>query len=253
MNPAADIARIKGLLLPVLTLLVSAGCVSIEQTLTLNADGSGEAELEYEISESTKEKFTAVLDLADELAIATGKDPMAPGPRRDLFPYLAGEGELQRMFTGYKDLGIRVQTLTVRRVGTADKVLLHFSFPDLRALSKTAFFANQSFSLDRTRDGDYEFKLSLGRKSVAAMPDLADPEVQDILRPMLAGFRVVSTVKTPGRIIYTTSRRATARMAIWSFDFAQDINALANLQRRVMRLTFAGSGMNLRGLSYEAP
>ena len=44
MNPAADIARIKGLLLPVLTLLVSAGCVSIEQTLTLNADGSGEVE-----------------------------------------------------------------------------------------------------------------------------------------------------------------------------------------------------------------
>ncbi len=253
MNRSASFRRVRRMAFAVLVLVYCAGCVSIDQTLTLKADGSADVELRYELSNALRDKFTRVFDLADDLAAASGKDPMSPAERRAAFPYIADEKELKKMFTAYKELGVRVSTLEVNRIGNRDKVTLEYTVPDLRVLAKTAFFAQQSFSVNRTRDGDYEFKLSLGSRSVDALPDLSDPNVQDILRPMLEGFRVVSTIKTPGKIIYTSSPRATARMAVWSYDFSQDLNALANLQRRVQRLTIAGRGLNMRGLSYEAP
>ena len=212
-----------------LGLLLAAllGCVRVEQTITLNPDGSGVLAVQYGMALET------VADLEARLK-ADSENGEAP-------PSLLSfdENQVREDFKELEPQGILLQDIRTWASDGFKYMRLSVRFSSLDALSKTEFLSDRNFVLRRTPENDYELRQT------SPPVDPAQAEAQAMMSGLLAGFRAELAVELPGPIIEANADAREGRRAVWVFDLEKDPHALSRAQQMDLRVVFSGAGLSL--------
>ena len=234
------------LIVLLLACIAGSGCLQVEQTLTLEADGSGEIEVKYAVSERAISQLEAMRKLKGQLARAAGKEDEEDAASAYAYRFLLPrEDDIRQECERYTDLGIEIERLRVQTRNAWRHVDLKLTFERLDALAKTEAFQYVGFTVARNREGHYVFYRQSQPDPRFDPPDLGNPAVQKMLTPILGGFRVLIRLHTPTRILKTNAPQRSTRSCFWVYDFARDPQAVAEVQRQKLITVFDGTGVTL--------
>lgn len=220
-----------------LAALSLAGCLQVDQHLTLNADGSGRLEVRYGL----REEQLAQLDQTARRA-ETRQKGIPPLPASGVLDF--SEESLRKEFKAYADLGLELDEVRITSSNGVKWVALDVRFRSLGALSGSEFFAASSLVLEHTPAGSFIFrqdpplKQDLGGGLQGARGD-----VDAGMNRLLKGFRAVLQVTVPGDIVSTTAPHRQGRTAQWGYDETRDPGALARARSTPLVIEFAGDGL----------
>jgi hypothetical protein len=223
-----------------------AGCIRVEQSLTLREDGSAGFEVSYSMAEQTVTQMKALRKLRDQLAAAEGIT--VTNEWQEAFVHLLldpSEDALRGELAKYRKYGVTVEKLQVETRNAWRHTKLTLALTDLKALATSDLFKEYGFSLSKTERGDYLFRRGPDKPDTAPPPDFSDPETNRLLVPIVGGFNVMLGVTVPGRILESNATRHSLYTATYVFDFDRDPNAVAAYTRHRMQITFQGRGLNL--------
>lgn len=211
----------------------SAGCVKVEQTLQLHADGSGALSMRYGMAEAELAQMEA---LARQQLAEEGLAPDAVG-----HPFEFDEAEVRKDFEAYREWGVTLESIRTEVDGGWKYLNLRIAFTNLAGLGKTEFLSDRQISLKRLGAGRYEL--------VQAAPPGVDPGEAEItpelMADMMKGFRAVLRVQLPGSVVESNADEQEASAAAWIFDVDRDAKALQRAQRLAMRVVFEAPGLEL--------
>lgn len=220
-------------------ILLAAGCVEIEQDLTLKADGSGILRVSCVVAatEATLTQQAAREMLRQSLMAAGG------GAR---LPQDMSDAEIRAQFTGYAKQGVKLEQLTTERKAHQVARRATVSFKNLPGLAR-ALLPERTLVLSRSAQGDYTLTQQPGRgeSMVNRLAALAADESNPLASELFKGFRATLRVNAPGRVLEANAAQVRQQMALWRFDYDRDPQALAKLLQYPMRLTFEGRGLSL--------
>jgi hypothetical protein len=225
---------------------LAAGCVQIEQDLTLKADGSGVVRVDYAVPEAEQ---TLLQQAAREMLRQTLA--VSGGPAR--LPQDMTDAEIRQQFAGYAKLGVKLDQLTTER--KAGRTVRHgvISFKTLSGLAR-ALLPERTLSLTRDARGNYLLAQQAGGGQTLAsrLAAIAADDSNPLVAELFKGFRATLRVTAPGRILDGNAGQAEGATAVWRFDFDRDAQAVAKLLQRPMRLNFAGQGLSLPPFLHRA-
>lgn len=227
-----------------------AGCLKLEPTLTLNADGSGLLHLRYEMSATAVRQLNLAGGIVRRLDIASGRTE----PAAAVTTFLPlDERQIGDMFAPFEERGVRLINLHVEKRREWHVVALEVRFANLADLMQLPIFSSCGRSLTRTRAGSYQlaFKAPATTPGVTP-PDLGDKAGLQQLQPLLGGLKVAVTINVPADILETDAPRKTRRMAAWEFDFDRNPAALDALNRKTFNVVFTSAGAALPEFSFPA-
>lgn len=214
---------------------VFCGCVKVDQTLTLNPDGSGTIHLSYARSE---ESSSTMQDVARAMMEEAGPEMETPLDFTD--------EELRQDFKEYEPYGVFLDSLkSEQRDGWKYRHMV-IRFRDLKGLSQTGFLSDRNISLVRNAQGNYVFTQTANANG--GIPEEfsgGDPQSEYMLAELMQGFRAVIRVRTPGRILETNAPEKTDNSATWTFDLEKDPQALQKVQKTAPRIVFEGKGLKI--------
>lgn len=217
-------------------LLASAGCIKVDQTLTLEKDGSGTIDLTYSMSEQNLARWQ---DMANGMF---GSD--AGGTA---MPFDFTDQDIRDDFKEFEKDGVVLQSIrSETRNGWKTRRLL-IGFKSLAGVAKTGFLANRDISLVKDASGNYVFTQKAGGAGnlppeIAAM---TEPPADMLFLDMMQGFKAALRVKTPGLILETNAPQKSDREAAWTFDIDRDPDALRKIQKTSLRIVFDGKGLDI--------
>lgn len=241
-------------LLPVLT-MVFAGCVNVEHKITLNKNGGGEYDVIYSMPEKTVDQLTALFALKDQLIETYEGDLPAPVPDDRLARIFANpsEDQIREEVGKYAELGLKLENVKVDTSKAARTVRLRLSFTDIGKLAKADFFRRYGFSLAKTTEPVDRYVLLRSPRPDTTLepPDFMDPDVVKTLTPIYTGFRVVTAIQVPGRILKSNSHTGSRYAATWIHDFDADKRAVTAFQTDSMRVEFDGTDLDIPAFDIE--
>ncbi|NQU41277.1 MAG: hypothetical protein HQ523_15115 [Lentisphaerae bacterium] len=232
-------------LLLIIGVALSAGCMKLTETLTLNSDGSGILDIDYRLPEETVTQISGMMKLAAQLAAASGEP--APHDANDYLNLLLNPSEA-RIRQKVDSYGIEDLILKEVKVESNDGqrvVKMQLTFRRITDLAKTDFFVEQGFVLTRQQDGNYRLTRAGNRDVRASAIDLDDPQIVHILTPILGGFEATILVKTPGRLLQANTTGRSLQQAVWNFDFNRDPKAFRDFYSEELVAVFEGEGLSL--------
>jgi hypothetical protein len=229
-----------GWLLVSSALLALAGCIKLDQTLTLNADGSGSLRLRYGMSEDTIAQWEAM----EQMAVLSGQ--RSP-PKRHM-PLDFDLGQVRAELDAHRTAGVGLTTLSSEVVEGWRFIDLEVAFEDVRALKRVRLFKGSRLAIRPMGRDDYRITQE-GGASARLWDDAAGRQLLEQIPGMLAGLRVVQTLVVPGDIIATNAPRVEGRRATWVFDIEADPDVMNTLTDTDLALTFEGRGLRLPTLS----
>jgi hypothetical protein len=207
------------------------GCISVEQTISLNADGSGVIELTYGMSQ---ENIARIQDM-------TASESNGPAAT----PLTFSEEEIRKDFEAYKPFGVALKSVKTEERGAWKYRTLDISFANLAGLAKTEFVSDRYMSLAKDAQGNYVFTQSATADEGKVEAGGAASQTEPALTNLMKGFKAVMRVKAPGKILDTNAPEKTEDTATWTYDLDKDPQALDKVQRASMRLVFAGQGLTI--------
>jgi hypothetical protein len=223
------------------SLLLSVSCIRVEQTLTLQADGSGTFDLRYGMSEEDAAEMKRMAGQAAEAeGLAAGEAPQSP------FDF--DEESVRKDFEEYRSSGVTLEKVKSETVDGWKYINLTVRFASLKSLAETEFVSDRGLSLTRRPDGHYEFRQ-------AAPPQETEPDVGavgDMMNEVMKGFHATVRVVVPSRIVESNADRAEDRAVTWEFDLARDARALERARKMDLRVVFDGQGIDLPDFRSEA-
>jgi len=236
------------LLVPFLAILLS-GCLKLEETFTIRADGSATLDLVYDISEQAVSQMKAMLKVKEQMAALAGEEPAPQDARLELFLNPV-EDQIRRELKQYEQFGITVDRLRVDARDNWRHVQLKATCKNLNDLAKADFFDNCGFSLSKDKSGNYVlFRNPASGNETSA--GLSDPETLKLMTPILEGFTTTFKIATPGKILQSTAHTKSAYSASWEFNFNKDPSAINKLQDQQFKIVFESK--TLEGKSYKLP
>ncbi len=233
-------------LLPLACALALAGCLQVDQELTLNPDGSGHLSARYTIDRVQLDTLAAAI------AQAPHHQPGVPPSPDSAALFQVDEEAVRKEFRSYAEAGLTLQSLHVIESNGARTVHVEVDFKTVSGLAGCEFFADDSLVLERAPAGRYRLRqepplqvhLAGGLRGQQAAVESALDRVQ---RAFTARLRVT----VPGEIVGTTADQRQGRTAIWTFDPARDPQALTRARRTPLSVEFSGDG--LTGLLPPSP
>lgn len=216
---------------PLLSLLAFAlvsGCVQVEQTLSLQGDGSGTLTVQYSVPHDTVAKMEAQL----RAQAGSGDEPIEN-------PFSFDTEKIRADFKEYEPLGITLNDARSWEEGGNKRIRLEIHFATLAGVMKTEFFSDRNVQLKRLPDGDYEFRQK------GSPEERSDPEMQELMRAAMAGFRGTLTLETPGDVVDSNADQRALRRVVWLFDVDADSNALVRAQEMDLWVRFSSTGLTL--------
>jgi len=217
-----------------LLLAATAGCIKVDQTLTLDRDGSGSLDIRYGMSEQTIAQIKAMEQMSRNAGEGIKVEQESP--------FEFDEATVRKEFEADKPQGVELVSVSSELVDGWKYIDLKLSFDDLDALKKTEIFKNSKLRLKRDDEGNYTLvQKSAGGSDVNA----GDAPMQEQMAAMFAGLRIVNTVVVPGEIIKTNATSVDGQRASWVFDIEQDPNVLAKLETTDLTVTFSGQDLDL--------
>jgi len=221
-------------LLALAAVIALSGCVKVDQTLTLNPDGSGTIHLSYARSEEGDDTVQGMMRSMMEQA----------GPEMET-PLDFTDEELRRDFKEYEPYGVTLESLkSEERDGWKYRHMV-IRFRDLKGLSQTGFLSDRNLSLARNAQGNYVFTQTAAQGNLPEELASDDPQTEYMMAQLMEGFRAVIRVRTPGRILETNAPEKTDNSATWTFDLEKDPQALQKIQRLAPRIVFEGKGLKI--------
>jgi hypothetical protein len=199
-----------------------AACVHVEQTLSLNQDGSGTLMVQYAMT----------LEALREIEARLREESASLGEEVSM-PFTFDETQIREDFKEYEAIGVRLEEVASWEDDARRTVRLKMRFDSLGALTQTEFLSDRQLSVRRLNDGSMEFT------QIAPPSDSMMADVADLMRELMEGFRAVLRVETPTDIIDSNADFAEARVACWIFDVARDPDALMRAQKLDLRVRFA--------------
>ncbi|OGV60058.1 MAG: hypothetical protein A2283_19825 [Lentisphaerae bacterium RIFOXYA12_FULL_48_11] len=230
----------------VVMMALMSGCIKVDETLTLEKNGSGNLELIYAIPEQTVSQMKSMFKLREQMDTVLGH--AMPRTIEDEFEQVffdPSEDRIKLLVKKYEKLGITMDTLKVETRNAVRNVTLKVAFADLGEVARADFFPRHGFSLFRNNDDTYTFSRLPDNDETILKPRGIAPESAGLLSPVLSGFRVALKVNTPGKIFESNASRKALYNAAWIFDFDKDPNAVETLQNQSMKIIFDGKGSKL--------
>lgn len=218
------------------------GCIQAEPTLILKKDGSGSFDLEYSISEQSITQFKAMIKLRDQLAAASKDAASTSDPMTMLF-YDPSEKGFTDLLGKYSKQGVDIEKLSIKSRNAARQVHIRLRFESLAKLVQTDIFNSYRISLQKNKNGDYILKRD-GIKKANSSERISDEERQ-VLTPLLRGFNVTARVNTPGMILRSNATKTSRFTAQWDFNFDRNPNAITDMHRNLLEVTFSGNTISL--------
>lgn len=233
-------------LLPLACALALAGCLQVDQELTLNPDGSGHLSARYSLDPAQLATLSAAIAQAP---LNQPGVPPAPDPAT-LFQL--NEEAVRKEFRGYEEAGLTLQSLQVSESNGVRTVHVEIDFKTVSGLAGCEFFADDSLVLERGAAGRYRLRQAPPLQ-VHLAGGLRDQQaaVEAALNRLQRGFKARLRVTVPGDIVGTTADQRQGRTATWTFDAARDPQALARARRTALSVEFTGEG--LTGLLPPSP
>lgn len=222
--------------------LLTASCIRIEQSVTLQSSGATSIFIHYSVSRRAAEQMNAMNQLGRALLKANGEVDSAPDAGLALI-FEPSEEALRAKFAEYKSAGVVLTDLRVENRDTWRHVYLTILIDDLVAASQTDLFPYFGFSLLKTQSGNYVFGRAGNIAGGSGDVDFSDPETIKTLSPLLAGLKYSLTVNTPGKIIETNAPQKSNISATWDIDFDKDLDTFAGFQNKNLTLVFEGKGL----------
>ena len=229
--------------------MLAAGCLQIESTLDIEADGGGKWRLQYAMPTHIIRQMNAARDLAAELAAAGGAATNRAVQPQNI-PMIFDEAEIKARFAPLAAQEVRLSKLQVREHGGWQHVDLTVRFTRLESLLNAPFFSLCAFSFSRAGDNTCKLVAEPPRLG-GELPDLSDAEVLKRIIPFLNGTRIVCRIGVPGDIRNSNSYLSDIRRATWEWDFDKDSRVIERLDREKMIVVFDGNGVRLR--DFEKP
>ena len=248
----ATLRAVSGCAIAALAILAAtAGCLKLEPTLTLNADGSGELQLRYEISDTMVRQLAVAGGIVRQLDIASGLTNRAAATL-PLLPF--DEAEVRAMFAPFEERGVRLKSLRVESRRGWHTVAMQVDFSNLAALMQVPIFSPCGRSLTRTRAGSYQLAFEVPATARQQTPtDLAGDKARlQELQPFLTGLKVDVTINLPSDILETDAPRKTRRMAAWAFEFDRNPSAIDALNHKTFHVIFTSVGASPPEFSFPA-
>jgi hypothetical protein len=229
-----DLRTIRGWWLVVLLAqLVLSGCVKVEQTLTLDADGSGELAMRYGISEQTLAQLKAMEQLGGEGG-ATGQDS----------PFEFDPQVVRDEFEADRQPGVELVRVDSELVDGWKYIDLLVSFENIRVLKRTKLFKDSKLGIERLSTGNYRLTQAAGNDDMSA-EDPSQRALMQQMAPMLEGLRIVQTIVAPSEIFQNNATQVDGRRASWVFDIAEDPAVIEKLGRTDLEMVISGEGIDL--------
>lgn len=222
-------------------MLALAGCIKVDQTLTLNADGSGTLAMRYGMPEQAIAQLQAIQQMAAQGGEGLEVQQEAPF---DFEPE-----QVRADFEASKPEGVELTALSSEVVDGWKYIDLTLAFDDIGALKRTEMFEKSNLSIEPTPDGNYRITQRGGGDTELPGGEAADAQLMQQMAAMLAGFRIAQTVVVPGDIIETNAPQVDGRRASWVFDIAQDPNVIQTIADTNLELVFDGDGVALPTLA----
>ncbi len=211
----------------------STGCVHVEQTIRLKADGSGVLALRYGMSV----KDLAEMEAMAQAQLAEGE----PGEESPANPLEFDEAQVRKDFEEYAKLGVTLEDIRTEVVDGWKYLSLRVAFTSLDGLGQTEFLSDRLVTLKRLADGNYEFI-----QATPPSPAMETVEgIEEMMANMMKGFRAVLKVEVPGELVEANADRTEGRLAEWTFDVDKDAGALKRAQKMALRVVFKGDGLNM--------
>jgi len=234
-------------------LILATGCLKVDQTLSINDDGSGSLQVEYSVSEQAISQLRAMRKLTQQMAAATGEQAAAiPKDDRAYMLLDPQKQSLTAELEKLKPYGVTVDELEVETRNARRNVRVQLRFKSLAEVAKSDWFVEYGFLLYKGPRGNYVFDRPASGTGDDSVMDFSSPEMVRLLNPLLTGFSVISKVRTPGVILRTNAHRHSQHVAQWQFDFDEDPNALVGLQNQRMLILFEGRGVTLPTIKPES-
>ncbi|MDD4871757.1 MAG: hypothetical protein PHR77_14465 [Kiritimatiellae bacterium] len=227
-------------------LVIFNGCIKVDETLTIEKNGSGNLELLYTIPEQTVTQMKSMFKLKDQMDAILGQT--GPQTIEDSFERIffdPSEDQIKIILKKYEQFGITIDKLKVETRNAVRNVTLNVKFADLARISKADFFYEHGFTLLRNQADNYTFVRVPENQENGFEIQNVGPETAGMLSPILNGFRVSLKVSTPGKILETNASRKTVYNAAWIFDYDKNPDAVKILQNQTMKIVFDGKGMQL--------
>jgi hypothetical protein len=224
-------------------MLAAAGCVKVDQTITLNKDGSGTLDMRYGMSEQTIAQLEAMQQMSQTMGEDAAMDQDSP--------FEFDEAKVREEFEATKPEGVELVALSSETVDGWKFIDMKIAFDDLAALKRTELFEDSDLSLRRDDDGNYVLTQASGPDDMTDMGGAGGDEgameqqMIEQMAAMFAGLRLETRVVVPTRIIDTNGTVVDEKTASWVFDIDEDPSVLTKLDAMKLRVVFAGKGLSL--------
>lgn len=229
--------------LGILALLFAVtGCIKVDQTLTLNQDGSGTFELRYGMAEQT----IAQIEAMQQMSQAMGEEMELEQDNSFEFD----EAQVRADFAENPVDGVELVSVQSEVIDGWKYMQIKLRFASLEALAQTSFFEDSGMSLTRDEAGNYVLvQRSGGPDALTGEEADAAAEMQEQMMAQMAamfsGLRIVSRIETPTDIVESNATEVRGRQATWIFDVDEDPNVLTRLDNLDLRVVFQGRGLDL--------
>lgn len=224
--------------------LALTGCIKLDQTLTLENDGSGTLDIRYGMSEQA----IAQLEMMEQMSQSMGEDGGA-GMQMDTdapFDFDFDEAQLREEFESQGLEGVELLAASSETVDGWRYMQMKVKFDSLGALMQTEFFEDSNMSLSKDAEGNYVLSQRSGDgENAAAGDEEMQPEMLQQMSAMFAGMHIANRVVVPSKIVETNATEVDGRTAAWVYDIDKDPSIMTQLENLDMRVVFSSDGVSI--------
>lgn len=218
--------------------LFAAGCLTVEETIVLDKDGSGAVVLQYAAEEALLPAMGGAQDVIQEWqeSLFSRNTP----PRNWMF------NETLVRDTFRKD-GVTVKEYVSSVAGGRRTVRVVCAAPDMQKALAGGMFGD--FTYIKTEQGEFRLRINMP----VPPPDAVPPDDATVARIKAAtkGLKIVFAVQTPSKILEAAGAEVTGNVARWTFDAERDDSFLRASPRVEVR--FAGPAPDATAAPAAAP
>jgi len=236
-----------------LAALAGAGCIKMDQEVTLNADGSADVKTHYAMGEQAIAQLEAMKKMSEQ-----NPDMKVASKGPDL---VFDEAKIKAEFEKNQAAGVELKSCKVETKEGWKHAYLEAHCKDLAAAAKGTGSASQGgFSLTKNAEGNYVLEMAGKDKAAGAgaRKNLSPEQKaqQDVLmKTMMAGLRIEIKLNVPGDVLETTATSKDKRTATWLLDindekFSEKSEALGE---KGIKVTFSGKGLDLKEFKSAPP
>lgn len=224
-----------------------SGCVKMDQTLTINKDGSASVEMSYGMSEAMVNQMEMMKKMS--ATMQEGKTEESQPDDNDSFDF--NEESIRSRYAQLQKYGITLDSLSTEVKDGWKYIHMKYSTKDLAALAKTAFAENSTMSLTKDAGGNYVLlqknsDYNMGEDAEDTTPEMKEMMMKQML-PMMKGMQVAFRVKVPGDVIESNATEVKGNEVAWIYDIDKDPSFVMNASKMEdMRIVFSGKGLSLQ-------